>query len=244
MPITDWSMSILGYQKHVYSGSEVIGVSHISTHDALVIADAVGLDSGWIWCDEMAAQLEDLAADRATWNKLDTLFEEERVIKTEGMVGGMLSFVAAAEDLTPPESTQSTDSVAMSGSKPHTEERLPREWAEDKGCAWLESVDNEMAYFGGLNEAQQRQLMIWFLCRRPLDGQWRSMSVDDACWAELRRGVFNGGWTRNCNLVEDGRRVRQEIWGGVHEHCALDIADRPRLSLINSGLKMRSQTNQ
>ncbi|NRA36763.1 MAG: hypothetical protein HRU15_01370 [Planctomycetes bacterium] len=225
MPITDWSMTILGYQKHIYSGSEVIGVSHISTHDALVIADAVGMHNGWIWCDEMAAQLEDLPSDRPTWNKLSDLFEEERVIKTEGMVGGLLSFAAVAEDLSP------------------KADRQPREWAEDNSAPWLESIDNEMAFFGGLSEDQQRKLMLWFLCRRPLNGQWQEMSLDDVTWADLRKGLFHGGWSRNCNLVEDGRRVRQELWCGVHENCALDIADRPRLSLVNSGLKLRSHNH-
>lgn len=222
MPITDWSMTILGYQEHVYSGSEVIGVSHMSTHDALVIADAVGLNHGWIWCDEMAAQLEDLPADRATWNTLQDLFADERVIKTEGMVGGLLSFVAANEDAVP-------------------DDRTPREWAEDKGCAWLESVDNEMAFFGGLNDQQQRQLMTYFLCRRPLDGQWKDTTIDDALWTELRSNLFQAGWTRNYNLVEDGRRIRQEIWAGIHENCPLDTNDRPCLSLMNSGLKLRNR---
>ncbi len=223
MPSTDWSMSLLGYERHTRSGSAVIGVTHVSTHDVLVVANAIGMQSGWIWCDEMAAQVEDLPSDRPTWAPLTKIFAEQRVINTEGMVGGLFTFVHAQENPEP------------------KADRNPIEWAEDGGRAWVEIVDNEMAYWGGLDEEQQQKLIQWFCSRRPLDGQWRDREVDAKAWEQIKSGLFKHGWTRNCELVTDGRKFKQEWWAGIHDKCALENDKDRHLTRLNQGLLLRVQ---
>ena len=223
MPSTDWSMSILGYERHTRSGSEVIAVTHLSTHDALVLANAIGLQSGWIWCDEMAAQIEDLPSDRPTWAPLTTLFTEQRVANTEGMVGGALTFVHAQENTEPSKDVK------------------PQQWAAGGKRAWVEIIDNEMAYWGGLNDEQQRLLVTWFCSRRPLDGQWQSREITMETWQQIKPGLFRHGWSRNCDLVSDGRKLKQEWWAGIHAKSALHTDLTQPLSVFNQGVLLRVQ---
>lgn len=228
MPSTDWSMSILGYARHTRNGSAVIGVTHVSTHDALRVANAIGMQSGLIWCDDMAAQVEHLPADRPTWAPITRLFADQRVINTEGMVGGVLTFVHSQKEVHP-----QLDA-----------DRSPTEWAEDQGQAWIEIVDNEMAYWGGLDEEQQCRLVSWFCSRRPLDGAWEDRPIHPDSWPLIKNGLYSHGWTRNCDLVAEGRKRKQEWWAGLHQKSALEHKQAPALSALNQGLLLRVQGQQ
>ena len=221
MPSTDWSMNMRGYERHTRSASAVIGVTHVSTYDALVVANVIGMQSGWIWCDEMAAQVEGLPSDRPTWAPITNLFAEQRVINTEGLVGGVLTFVHAEESPSPDGS------------------RSPQEWAEDNKRPWIQVVDNELAYWGGLNDDQQRLLCSWFCSRRPLDGQWKDRELSVEAWQSLKPGLFRHGYTRNCELVSDGRKFKQEWWAGVHQKSALAQEQLAALSAYNQGVLLR-----
>lgn len=223
MPSTDWSMSALGYDRHTKSGVEVVGITHVSTYDALVVANAIGLEGGWIWCDEMAAQVEGLPSDRPTWAPITKLFAEQRVINTEGLVGGVLTFVHAPESPAPDAN------------------RNPQEWAEDHKCPWIEVIDNELAYWGGLNDDQQRLLLSWFCSRRPLDGQWQERQISAEAWTFIKGGLYRHGWTRNCELVNDGRKLKQEWWAGLHQQTALEHQSLAPLSAKNTGVLLRVQ---
>ena len=156
----------------------------------------------------------------SNWVTLAELFVEERIALTEGVVSGSVVFVAA---------------VQAHGTPP--KDRDLKTWAEEIQQPWVEVVDNEIAYFGCLDEELTNGIIGRFLCERPLDKDWRQCGLSPSAQVHLTQGLFDSGWTRNCSLVKDQRRPTVDFWGGVNSDCLLDQSRHHPLTVVNTGVR-------
>ena len=217
----NWSMTALGYPAHTRSGGPVVGISHMSTFAAMRFAEEIGVRTGWLLTEGASPQIELVKRGAATAVSLRDLMNEQRVARTEGMSAGSLVFAAGA----------------AGGPRPPTDRPL-REWAETQHQPWVEIVDNEVAYWGGLDKDQTTRLIAWFCCQRPLEIDWRQVRIHARTLARLTGGLFEHGWSRNLDLVRADRRT-VDLWGGVHQACLLEHAARAVPSQIQAGLRLR-----
>lgn len=218
MAISNWSMNVIGYPAHRRSGSPVVGVSHMSTHEVLRFAEVLQLATGWLRAEGSQPQLERVRGNDTSWVSLAELFADRRVVMTDGLASGSLVFVAAR----PAHGTPPAD-------------RTLAAWAVERQLTWVEVIDNEIAYWGGLKPPQVDRLLAWFLCQRPLDRDWRATRLPPPLAGRLRHGLFEHGWTRNLELVKTGKRPSVDLWGGIHATCILDHAALPAPSRVNTG---------
>ncbi len=221
MALLDWPMTLIGYPAHRRCGVPVVGVSHMTTHQALRFAEATGMFTGWILADGPAPQVEGILPDTPTWVALAEFFVERRVAYTEGMVSGSLVFASA---------------VPADGRPPA--DRSLATWAAGQGKPWVEVVDNELAYWGGLDNARMEALLRWFIASRPLDRDWRETVLEPQTASELRAGLFHTGLTRNLALTRAGRKPSVDLWGGVHHRCMLDHESLPPPSAVGNGWRL------
>jgi hypothetical protein len=221
MALLNWSMTVLGYPAHARTKSRVVGVTHMSTHDALHFIEVQGMSTGWLQVEGSQPQLERIREGTRVDVNLPELFASSKIIQTEGVSSGALTFVAADPRLGKPPS-----------------DRTLVTWAEEHQRPWLEVIDNDVTYFGGLSDAQIDVLLTWFLSRRPADLDWRKSSLDPRLAARLRHGLFDHGWTRNLELVKVGRKTFSDLWGGVHRKCLLDHTSIPGPSQVQIGLRL------
>ena len=221
MALLNWSMTTIGYPAHARSASRVVGLTHMSTHDALHFIEVQGWSTGWLQVEGSQPQLERIREGTRVDVNLPELFASSRIIQTEGVASGALVFVAVDPSL----------------GKPPVDRSLIT-WAEANGAPWLEVIDNDAAYFGGLSDTQIDALLAWFLSRRPADLEWRKTVIDPRLAARLRHGLFEHGWTRNLELVKAGRKVIADLWGGVHRKCLLDQSTMGVPTAVQSGLRL------
>ena len=221
MALLNWSMTVLGYPAHARSASRVVGLTHMSTHDALHFIEVQGLSTGWLQVEGSQPQLERIREGTRVDVNLPELFASSKIIQTEGVASGALTFVAADPKLGKPPGDRSL--IA---------------WAEEQRRPWLEVIDNDVAYFGGLDETQIDVLLRWFLARRPAEIDWRKTLLDPRLAARLRAGLFDHGWTRNLELVKVGRKTFCDLWGGVHRKCLLDHGNIPGPMQVQIGLRL------
>ncbi|MDA3963844.1 MAG: hypothetical protein PF961_23895 [Planctomycetota bacterium] len=214
-------MNMIGYAPHRRSGSAVVGMTHMSTHTAFRVAEALGLYTGWLHCDGEQPQLEGIEAREPVWVVLAELFVEQRVANTEGVVSGSLTFGSAVQANGTPPSDRSLQAWTESGNRP-----------------WMQIVDNENVFFGGLNEAAIDQLLCWFLCARPLTVDWRECGLAPAAAKALRSGLFEHGWSRNADLVMTGWRSTVDLWAGIHALSPLEHEELERLSTLQRGVRL------
>jgi hypothetical protein len=219
MALLNWSMTLLGYPAHARSASRVVGVSHMSTHEALHFVENLGFREGWLQLEGSQPQLERIRDGTRVGVNLPELFASSRIINTDGVSSGDLTFVAADPALGKPPGDRSLIT-----------------WAEEHSACWLQVIDNDVVYIGGLDDGQIEKLLIWFLCRRPLELEWRHVGMDKRSAARLRNGLFEHGWTRNLELVKARRRLTNELWGGVHRKCILDHATAPAPGQVQAGV--------
>jgi hypothetical protein len=221
MALLNWSMTILGYPAHARNASRVVGLTHMSTHDALNYIEVQGLSTGWLQVEGSQPQLERIREGTRVDVNLPELFASSKIIQTEGVASGALTFVAADPTLGKPPGDRSMVS-----------------WAEERSRPWLEVIDNDVAYFGGLSDQQIEVLLNWFLARRPAELNWRKTTIDPRLAARLRSGLFDHGWTRNLELVKVGRKTFTDLWGGVHRKCLLDHNTISVPTQVQSGLRL------
>ena len=150
MALLNWSMTVLGYPAHARAASRVVGLTHMSTHDALNFIEVQGLSTGWLQVEGSQPQLERIREGTRVDVNLPELFASSKIIQTEGVASGALTFVAADPKLGKPPSDRSLIT-----------------WAEEHQRPWLEVIDNDVTYFGGLDDTQIDALVNWFLARRP-----------------------------------------------------------------------------
>ena len=215
----NWSMTITGYPAHARSGTRVVGLTHMSTFSALRVAEGLGLLGGWVFAEGTHPQLSGLRAGACTPVVVSELFAAGMVVQTEGLANGSLVFAAGDADASEPLSGRSL--IA---------------WAEARNQPWFEVIDNEVAYWGGLDDARLAKLLTWFLCQRPVDQDWRRVVMEPRTFTRLRHGLFEHGWTRNLELVQ---RDRQDLWAGVHQSCPLEHRRLPLPTKMGSGLRLR-----
>ncbi len=220
MATQNWSMSLTGYPAHARSGTRVIGVSHMSTFAAIRVAEALGLATGWLFAEGEQPQLEGVRRGAPQAVTLGDLISSRMVVQTEGLANGSLVFAAGKAD----------DGEPLSG-------RSLIAWAEAKGLPWVEVIDNEVCYWGGLDDRQLGRLFTWFLAQRPLDLEWKKLVIEPRTFARLRLGLFEHGWTRNLGLVTPGKH--QDLWAGIHLTCLLDHSRLPLPSKVAIGLRLR-----
>jgi hypothetical protein len=221
MPLFDWSTNILGYPRHQRSGSPMVGLSHMITHDALAFAQDAGLGSGWMHLTNPQPHLEDLPEGEPVWVDLSELFVDQRIAHTEGIVSGAVTFIgAAAEDGPPPSDRPLTT------------------WAEEIGRIWVQMIDNECTYWGGVDDTLAEDLLRWFCCQHPINRAWTEVGFEADVAAFLRAGLFVHGWTRNNDLVAPGGRAAQDLWGGIHTHCILDHEAIHALAAAQVGVRL------
>ena len=48
MALLNWSMTMIGYPAHARSASRVVGLTHMTTHEALQFAENLGVSAGWL----------------------------------------------------------------------------------------------------------------------------------------------------------------------------------------------------
>lgn len=221
MAITNWSMSILGYPAHSRSAARVVGVSHMSTHEALRFAEHQGLSAGWLLAEGSQPQLERVRQGTPLGVSLVELFTDSKVVKTEGLASGSLVFVAAA----------------LHRGQPPVDRSLSA-WADENRHPWVEVVDNEVAYWGNLSDPQIERLMTLFLCRHPVDGDWRTTEWNPRSSARLRTGLFEHGWTRNLDLARKKPHSQCDLWGGIHRTCVVEHAGRPLPTQVQVGVRV------
>jgi hypothetical protein len=227
MALLNWSMTIAGYHAHARSGSRVVGISHMSTHEALRFAENQELSTGWLLAEGSQPQLERVRQGTPVGVSLGELFAESRVVKTEGLASGSLVFTSASPARGQPPGDRSL--IA---------------WAEERHQPWVEVIDNDAAYWGGLSDPQIDRLLAWFLCRRPVEQDWRKVTVEAKTAAHLRQGLFEHGWTRNLELVKTKPRTTLELWGGVHRKCILDPAAFPSPTQVQIALRLELEDAQ
>jgi len=214
-------MTAIGYPPHAKAGVRVVGISHMSTFAALRFCEDIGIRTGWILAEGSQHQLDQVEAGTPTWVALGKLFADARIVQTEGLASGRFIFAAA----TP------------AAGRPLADRPLTA-WAEQHHQPWLEVVDNEMCLWGGLADPQLSRLLAWYVCQRPLDVDWKSVRVESRCFARLRQGLFEHGWTRNLALVNPDRKTC-DLWGGAHRTCMLDHTGLPQPGQANSGVRLR-----
>lgn len=225
MATQNWSMSLTGYPAHARSGTRVVGVSHMSTFAAMRVAEGLGLGTGWLFAEGAQPQLEGLRAGAPQYVSLGQLFAARMVVQTEGLANGSLVFAAGGQ----------SDGEPLSG-------RSLIAWAEAKNQPWVEVIDNEICYWGGLDDQRLGKLLVWFLSQRPLDLDWRRQVIEGRCLARMRHGLFEHGWTRNLGLAVPGRA--QDLWGGIHLTCLLDHSRLPLPSKVSVGLRIRADLGE
>lgn len=216
----NWSMAAIGYPPHRRSVAAVVGVSHMSTHDVLSLADHLGLSRGWLQADGNQPQLDALRANHPVAVDLPGLLADRRVVMTDGLASGSLIYAAVADAGDPP-----TD-------RPLTE------WAAEAGRPWVEVVDNELAYWGGLTPTQVETVLAWFLAQRPLAGDWRNVRFALGVSERLRHILFTHGWLRNLTLVKTGRKPVVDLWAGAHANSLLDHSGVLEPSLVSQGVRL------
>ena len=221
MATSNWSMTVIGYPAHRRSGSPVVGLSHMSTHEVLRFAETMQLATGWLRAEGSQPQLERVRGGDTTWVALAELFADRRVVMTDGLANGSLVYVAAK----PGHGTPPSD-------------RTLAAWAVEHQLTWVEVIDNEIAYWGGLKPLQIDRLLAWFLCQRPLAHDWRTTRLLAPIAGRLRHGLFEHGWTRNLELVKAGKEPVVDLWGGVHATCILDHAALPTPSRVGTGVHL------
>jgi hypothetical protein len=227
MALLNWSMTMVGYPPHARSASRVVGLTHMSTHEALNFADNQGMASGWLLVEGSQPQLERVQEGTRVGVSLREMLSDSRVSKTEGVASGSVFFVAGDP----------------ATGKPPADRSLIA-WAEERRQPWVEVIDNDAAYWGGLSDAQIERLCAWFLCRRPAEQDWRKVRIEPRLAGRLRHGLVEHGWTRNLELVKTGRRLSCDLWGGVHRRCILDHANSPAPAKVQIGLRLTLEDGQ
>ncbi|MFW5828955.1 MAG: hypothetical protein ACOCXA_01725 [Planctomycetota bacterium] len=222
MPLLDYATSLIGYPEHELRASQVLACSHCTVHEALRLAEHMGLFTGWILADAAPAQLVGMPGRQPRWAVLATLFVERRVAFTEGPVGGEMRFVAATQ---------------AQGEPPSDQDLIT--WAESAGRPWLRAIDNEIVFWGGLDPHQQRLVLRWFLQQAPLQ-QDTAIGIEAAAADALLATCHRHGLTRNAALV-DADAGRQQLWAGRHEECPLPPVSRPLLSQVDQGFLLQCQ---
>jgi len=212
-------MTITGYPAHARSGTRVVGISHMSTFAAMRMAEAMGLASGWLFAEGAQPQLAGVRAGAPHFVQIGLALSSRMVVQTEGLASGSLVFAAAGR----------TDGEPLSG-------RSLIAWAEAKGQPWVEVIDNEITYWGGLDDARLNKLMLWFVAQRPLEIDWKKLRWDPTTAARMRAGLFDHGWSRNLELV---RPTRIDLWGGVHRASILEHGALPLPGKVQTCLRLR-----
>ncbi len=216
----NWSMTITGYPAHTRSGTRVVGLSHMSTFSAMRFAEGIGLSQGWLFAEGAQPQLEGVRAGAPTHVYLDQLLGGRMVVQTEGLASGTLVFAAGPAGNGQPLSGRSL--IA---------------WAEAKNQPWVEVIDNEVAYWGGLDDARLTRLMTWFLASRTHESSdWRKLAIEPRLAGLLRHGLMQHGWTKNVGLV-NGDRL--DLWGGVHQKCTLEHDFHPIPGKVAAGIRLK-----
>lgn len=218
MAVLNWSQTVVGYPEHTRSGSRVVGVSHMSTFAAMRFAEELGIRNGWLMADGALSQLENVRRGAPTAVTLSAMLADRRVAMTEGVTSGTLWFAAAG------------------GTAPVAGQSLPA-WAESAKQPWVEVIDNETCYWGGLSDAQAARLLTWFLCQHPMEADFKKVKIQPRTFARLKAGLFDHGWTRNLQLVRGDRKLC-DLWAGVHGSCILEHATRPLPTQAAIGLRL------
>ncbi len=148
------------------------------------------------------------------------LLKERRVVMTDGLSSGSVTYAAVTDAIEPP-----SDRTLMS-------------WADEVAKPWVEVVDNEIAYWGGLTDLQIDTLLAWFVTQRPLAGGWRDVTFAPGVAARLRQVLFAHGWIRNVGLVRDGRKPSVELWAGVVNSCLLEHQGSLIPSVVGQGIRL------
>lgn len=199
----------------------MVGISHMSTHEVMRFAEEQHFKTGWLMAEGSQTQLERVKEGTPHWVTLTQLFAEQRIVKTEGVASGSVVFVAATPEAGQPPA-----------------DRGLQQWAETRKLPWVEIIDNEVAYWGGLSDAQVDRLMNWFCCQRPIETDWRKAHLEAKAAARLRRGLFEHGWTRNLELAKPRKKPTLDLWGGAHRSCILDHNQVPAPSQVSSGVRL------
>lgn len=221
MALLDWPMNLLGYPEHRRSRSTMVGVSHMTLHAAMRCATGMDLPTGWLGVGSSPSPVEGLSAGRPQWVALAELFVENRVANTEGLISGSTVFVSSVPADGPPPVDRSLSA-----------------WAEELHRPWVEVVDNELSYWGGLDDERIDRLLTWFLCQRPLTLDWRTTSLAAPARNPLRRGLFVHGWTRNLSQIEDGSVPLVPLWAGVHARSHLAHESMQGFPFHGQGLEL------
>jgi hypothetical protein len=219
MANVNWSMSAAGYPAHSRSGTRVAGLSHMSTFAAMRFAEAIGLSQGWLFAEGSQPQLDGVRTGAPTHVWLDQMLASRMVVQTEGLASGTLVFAAGP----------ASEGQPLSGNSLIA-------WAEAKGQPWVEVIDNEVAYWGGLDDARLTKLLAWFLATRTHDSDWRKLAIEARVAARLRHGLFDHGWTRNLGLTTNDR---VDLWGGVPLNAGLAHEYHPTPGKVASGLRLK-----
>ena len=220
MPSYNWSMTAMGYPEHRRAGAAVVGMSNMSTHEVLRLAEHLGFASGWLLAEGSNPQLEGVRGGVPAHILVASLFEDRRIVVTDGLASGTLVFVAAPAEIGQPPA-----------------DRTLVAWADERGLPWVEVIDNEVAYWGALQTTHIERLLLWFLAARPLDADWRKTRLAPTATGRLLHGLFEHGWTRNLALAKPGGKPSSEIWGGVHGTCMLDHANVLPPARVGVGLR-------
>ncbi len=81
-------------------------------------------------------------------------------------------------------------------------------------------------------------MLLWFICQRPFEVDWRTLSMEPRTLALARHGLFEHGWTRNLALVKPERGI-SELWAGLHRNSLLDTRHHARPQAAHAGLRLR-----
>ena len=218
MPLLNFATSIMGYPPHRRSGQSMVGVSYITTHDALRFAAMIGLGKGWMRVSDPQPQLEAFPVGPAVKVDLSSLFDDARIAATQGIVSGSVVFAATKPEDPPPPS-----------------DRPLQVWADSLRRPWVEVIDNECAYLAGLEAEHILRLLSWFVCQMPLSLPWRDLSFACDVSKHLMLGLYRHGWTRQIALVHP---TSQDLWGGTFSKCFLGHIPAQLVSSVQEGVRL------
>jgi hypothetical protein len=107
MALLNWSMTAVGYPTHVRTASRVVGLTHMSTHDALHFIEVQGMSTGWLQVEGSQPQLEHIREGTRVDVNLPEMFASSQIVQTEGVASGAMTYVAADPSLGKPPSDRS-----------------------------------------------------------------------------------------------------------------------------------------
>ena len=112
-----------------------------------------------------------------------------------------------------------------------------REWAINNKLPYVFLHDNDHVWFSGFSDAMEKKIFCFFLSKSLLNMSYKDIKLSTQDWAEIKKGIYNHGWTLNRKqcTYKDGV-LNYTLWGGVPRVSLFVTEERNDLSSVNTKL--------